>query len=388
MEKEASQMLRRTVILITGLVVFVVILAACGGDSTATPLPVTSSIEPTGGQSAESLASVSATDTGAAIPESPAPVAPEQTTLSTVDVVKLLKPSVVQIVTEFSAMGTFNQPGPSVGVGTGIILDTQGNILTNNHVIDGAQAIMVTLNNGESFTAQLIGGDAATDTAVIRIEADSLRPPQIGRSSELQVGQEVIAIGHALGLPGGPTVSKGVISALGRSIDVDAQTTMVDLIQTDASINPGNSGGPLSNASGEVIGINSAGIRGSQGIGFAINIDDAQLVVEQLLEKGYVDRGFLGISPVTLSPFLASQAGAPVDAGIFIVRIVPGSAAEFAGLQAEDVIVQMAGEPILNTGELSKFLVAHLPGETVSVVVYRGDEQITVEVTLGERPRT
>ena len=137
-----------------------------------------------------------------------------------------------------------------------------------------------------------------------------------------------------------------------------------------------------------MIGINSAGIRGSQGIGFAINIDDAQLVVEQLLQKGYVDRGFLGISPVTLSPSLASQAGVPVDAGVFIVRTVSGSAAEAAGLQAEDVIAEMAGETIVNTGELSKFLVAHLPGETISVVFYRGNQQRTVELTLGERPRT
>lgn len=369
-------MLRRTAFLVTGFVVFVVILAACGGNGgaiTATP--------------SATLAPPSATGTVEIISGSQTLLASALTALSTVEVVKLLKPSVVQIVTEFSLMGAFNQPAPSVGVGTGIILDTQGNILTNNHVIDGAQAIMVTLNKGEGFTAQLIGGDAATDTAVIRIEADGLRPAKFGRSAELQVGQEVIAIGHALALPGGPTVSKGVISALGRSIDVDAQTTMVDLIQTDASINPGNSGGPLSNTNGEVIGINSAGIRGSQGIGFAISIDDAQLVVEQLLETGFVNRGFLGISPITLSPSLASQVGAPVDAGILVVRTVPGSAAEIAGLQAEDVIVQMAGEPILNTGKLSKFLVAHPPGETISVLVYRGDKQITVELTLGDRPR-
>ena len=384
-------MLRRTGSLVAGLVAFVVILAACGGDggdNTATPPPSTSPIQQTGGQTSDTVAPASATSTGAGITESKTQVASVQTALSTVDVVKLLKPSVVQIVTEFSATGTFNQPVPSRGVGTGVILDTQGNILTNNHVINDAQAIMVTLDSGESFTAQLIGGDAGTDTAVIRIEADGLRPAKIGRSAELEVGQEVIAIGHALGLPGGPTVSKGVISALGRSIDIDAQTTMVDLIQTDASINPGNSGGPLSNTSGEVIGINSAGIRGSQGIGFAINIDDAQLVVEQLLVNGYVDRGFLGVSPVTLSPSLVSQTGAPVDAGIFIVRTVPGFAAEMAGLRAEDVIVQMAGQPIISTGELSKFLVAHPPGETISVVYYRGDEQSTVDLTLSERPRT
>ena len=382
-------MFRRNAALLTGLVVLVVILAACdGGGGAATTAPATSSVQQMGGQADSSLDPATDTEAAVGVTENQTNLAPAQTDLSTVEVVQLLKPAVVQIVTEFQAMGGINQPAPGVGVGTGIILDTQGNILTNNHVIADAQSIMVTLDRGESFPAQLIGGDASTDTAVIRIEADGLRPAKIGRSAELQVGQEVIAIGHALGLPGGPTVSKGVISALNRSIDVDARTTIVDLIQTDASINPGNSGGPLSNARGEVIGINSAGIRGSQGIGFAINIDDAQIVVEQLLENGYVDRGFLGISPVTLSPSLAGQAGAPVNAGVFIVRTVPGSAAEIAGLQEEDVIVQMAGEPIINTGQLSKFLVTHTPGETISVVFYRGDEQMTVELTLGERPKT
>ena len=379
-------MLRRTISIVSIVVVSVVLLAACGGgESTATPSSATSLSQPIG---SATVAPQPAVDT---VQETPTIQIPETATedyLSTVDVVTLLKPSVVQIVTEFSVMGMFNQAVPSTGVGTGIILDTQGNILTNNHVIDGAQAIMVTLDNGESFTAQLIGGDFGTDTAVIRIDAEGLRPAKIGRSADLRVGEDVIAIGHALGLPGGPTVSKGVVSALGRSIDVDPQRTMVDLIQTDSSINPGNSGGPLSNARGEVIGINTAGITGSQGIGFAINIDDAQLVVEQLLETGYVNRGFLGISPVTLSSSLATQAGAPVDAGIFIVRTTPGSAADNAGLQVEDVIVQIEDQPIINTGELSKFLVAHPPGETVSVLFYRGTEQITVELTLGERPQT
>ena len=379
-------MFRRNAAFLAGLAILVVILAACGSDSTATPVPTASSVQQMVGETEVDLAPATGPTPG--VPDSQTEPVPAQMTLSTVDVVKLLKPSVVQIVTELLGMGGINQPVPSTGVGTGIILDTQGNILTNNHVIEGAQSIMVILDNGENFIAQLIGGDVSTDTAVIRIEADDLRPAKIGRSADLQVGEEVIAIGHALGLPGGPTVSKGVISALSRSIDVDTRTTMVDLIQTDASINPGNSGGPLSNARGEVIGINSAGIRGSQGIGFAINIDDAQIVVEQLLERGYVDRGFLGISPVTLSPSLAGQAGAPVDTGIFIVRTVPGSAAEIAGLQAEDVIVQMAGEPIINTGQLSKFLVTHPPGETISVVFYRGDEQMTLELTLGERPQS
>ena len=162
--------------------------------------------------------------------------------LTAIEVVKALTPSVVQILTEIIAMDAFNQPGVGMGVGTGIILDEQGHILTNNHVIDGAQRVTVTLSNGGTFSAEIVGGDPTTDTAVIRIKAKGLQPAKLGHSSELQVGEDVIAIGHALGLKGGPTVSKGVVSAIGRSIDTGPQTTMLDLIQTDTAINPGNSG--------------------------------------------------------------------------------------------------------------------------------------------------
>ena len=306
--------------------------------------------------------------------------------LTTVEVVKRLTPSVVQIVTETLAMGGFNQPVPSAGVGTGAILDEDGLILTNNHVIEGGRRITVTLSNGKSFPAEVVGADPTMDLAVIRIEADGLQPAMLGRSSKLQVGEDVIAIGHALGLPGGPTVSKGVVSALGRSIQVDAQTTMVDLIQTDAAINPGNSGGPLVNAKGEVIGINTAGFLGSQAIGFAINIDDAKIVVAQLIKEGRVDRGFLGISPANLSPGIANRVGAPVTEGIVIVQVVPGSAAADAGLMERDVIVKLDDEPIPNTGALSKFLIAHPPGDTVTVEFYRGQEKRTTQITFGERP--
>jgi len=306
---------------------------------------------------------------------------------STVEVVEILTPSVVQILTERLAMNSVNQPLPRRGVGTGIVLDEQGHILTNNHVIDGVQRITVTLNNGKSFLAQVVGGDPATDTAVIRIDAKGLQPATLGRSSDLRIGEEVIAVGHALGLPGGPTISKGVISALGRSIDIDPHTTIVDLIQTDAAINPGNSGGPLVSIKAEVVGINTAIIEGSQGIGFAINIDDAQMVVAQLVEKGYVERGVLGIAPMNLTPGLASQIGVPVLKGVLVVRVFPDFPAAEAGLQEEDVIVQLGEEPIHNTGELSKFLLTHLPGKTVTVVFFRGSEQMTAQIILRERPK-
>ena len=353
-------------------IIFIFTLNACGGGTSdsrtaeATGKPAVTGSSP----GAEQVSLV------------PAPGA-----IYAIEVVKTLTPSVVQVVTEIPAMGTINQPGPGMGVGTGVILDLQGNILTNNHVIAGAERITVTLSNGDSFPALVIGGDSTTDTAVIRIAATGLQPAKLGRSSELQVGEEVIAIGHALGLPGGPTVSKGVVSALGRSIATGPQTTIVDLIQTDAAINPGNSGGPLANSRAEVIGINTAIIQGSRGIGFAINIDDVKIVIAQLLERGYVIRGFLGISPVTLPRALANLAGAPVTEGVLLAQVVPGSAADDAGLQEEDIIVRLDDEPIRNTGELSKFLIAHPPGETVTVVFFRGSEEKSAQVTLGERPR-
>ena len=310
--------------------------------------------------------------------------------ISTVDVVKLLRPSVVHIATQVLTMGMFNQPTPQEGVGTGVILDQRGNILTNNHVVAGAERIIVTLNTGASFPAQLVGRDPITDTAVIRIDAPSLQPAMLGNSSELEVGEDIIAIGHALGLRGGPTVSKGVVSALERSIDSDGGSTLVDLIQTDASINPGNSGGPLVNTTAEVIGINTAILLQTQGIGFAINIDDVKVVVAQLMANGSVNRGFLGISPINLTPALIAQFDIPAPAdlqeGIVIVRVTRGSAADRAGLGEGDIIVEMGDSPIPNTGQLSKFLIEHPPGDTVDVVFFRGERKSSTRITLGQRP--
>jgi serine protease Do len=309
-----------------------------------------------------------------------------QETLSTVEIARKLAPSVVQIATETLTAGLFNEPVPSSGVGTGIILDQEGHILTNNHVVADAQDIMITLSNGERFPAELVGGDPSTDTAVIRVDAEGLQPAVLGSSSALQVGEEVVAIGYALGLRGGPTVTQGVISALSRSIDSDPQTTITDLIQTDAAINPGNSGGPLVNPRGEVIGMNTAIVSGSQGIGFAISINDARVVVEQLIEQGFVGRGFLGIAPVNLSPSLANLVGVPVMEGVLIAQVAPDSPADAAGLREEDVIVEMNGQPIRNTGDLSQFLLEHPPGETVSVRFFRAAQEQTTEVVLGESP--
>lgn len=371
-------MLRRRHWLTLVSLVFLLALPACTQD-----LLGNSPGSPSGAAASPQSGAAQATPTPIAF--SPETVSTQES-LSTVEIARSLTPSVAQVVTETVSAGLFNQPVPSRGVGTGIIMDQEGHILTNNHVVAGAQNITVILGNGESFPAELVGGDPTTDTAVVRIDAEELQPAMLGSSSALRVGEEVVAIGHALGLPGGPTVTTGVISALGRSITTDPQTTIVDLIQTDAAINPGNSGGPLVNSKGEVIGMNTAIISGSEGIGFAINIEGAKVVATQLIEQGFVSRGFLGISPVNLSPGLANLVGAPVMEGVLVVQVVPNSAADEGGLQEEDVIVVMNDQPIPNTGELSQFLLAHPPGERVSITFFRNGQEQTTEVVLGERP--
>ena len=365
--------------LLAGVAVFVALtLTACGDEDDALQRPA-------GPAAAATLAGVQAPGTGSPVAEGVS-LDRGMAELTTVEVVEILTPSVVQILTESVASVLFNQPSLGAGVGTGVVLDDRGNILTNNHVIAGAARITVSLFNGDTFVARVIGADVPSDIAVIRISAEGLQPAKLGTSSGLRVGEEVLAIGHALGLRGGPTVSKGVVSALGRSIDISTQNTIVDLVQSDATVNPGNSGGPLVNTRAEVIGINTAIIQGS-GIGFAINIDDAMLVATRILQDGYVHRGFLGIVPVNVTPGLAKQLGVTIAEGVLVSRVISGFEAMVGELGPEDVIVQMGGQYILNNGDLFRFLIDHPPGETVDVVYYRGETKMTTRLTLQELPR-
>lgn len=306
--------------------------------------------------------------------------------MTTVEAVRALGPSVVQISTDTVAISLYNRIVPQTGVGSGIIIDKVGNILTNNHVVEGADLVTVTLNDGRSYPATLVGSDNITDLAVIKISAAKLTPAKFGRSADLEVGEDVIAVGHALGLKGGPTVSKGVVSALERTIQTDAQKAMVDLIQTDASINPGNSGGPLANSKGEVIGINTAIIDDSNGIGFAINIDDAHVVVDQILASGNVLRGFLGITPFNVTDSIREQINLPVADGVIIAGVVTGFPAEKSGLRTEDVIVMLNKVSIENAGDLSKFLLNNPPGSKVEVRFYRNGELQSVDIVLADKP--
>ena len=304
--------------------------------------------------------------------------------LPTTEVVRILAPSVVKIVND---LGAPDAPVVPFGLGTGVIIDSNGHILTNNHVVEGVDVVTVTLYDGETLDAEVVGRDRHTDLALIRIPVEGLQPALLGDSSSLLVGQDVIAIGHALGLGGAPTVSKGVVSALDRTIGTESGSTLVDLIQTDASINVGNSGGPLVNARAEVVGINTSILRFGQGIGFAVNINDAQIVADHLVEWGVVPRGYMGVLFSNLTPGFIAQLGLDRDAeGVLLTQVVPGSPAWNAGLRPADLILSANGEPMPTTGELLKFLMMHPPGESMEVLVLREGEQFTTSFTLGERP--
>jgi S1-C subfamily serine protease len=307
---------------------------------------------------------------------------------NTVELVEELRPSVVHILSEATSFNAFGQTIPASGVGTGFIIDEEGHIVTNNHVIsdqsgDAVEDITVTLDDGRQFDATVVGRDPPSDIAVLDIEADDLEPVPLGSSADLQVGQDVVAMGNALNLPGGPTVTKGVVSAVGRLIQ-ESNVSIPDAIQTDAAINPGNSGGPLVDADGQVVGITTAVIRGdAEGIGLAIAIDTARPIVQELIESGQIDRGFLGVSIVQVTESMARQLDLPVEEGVGIQAVNEGSPADDAGIQEGDIIVGIEDNEIKTTGDLFNALSDHRSGDEVTVEYYRGDELEQTQVTLG-----
>ena len=310
--------------------------------------------------------------------------------LSIPEIVRLTGPSVVRVQTEGARFDILGRAVPTQGVGTGVILDDEGHIITNNHVLrlDGrlANRIIVTLSDDRTLTAEVVGTDPPTDLAVLKIEASDLTPARLGNVSELQVGEEVVAIGHALDLPGGPTVTRGVVSAKGRVIQ-ERDYAIVDAIQTDASINPGNSGGPLVNRYAEVVGINTAIITQAQNIGFSISIDLAKPLVEEIIDNGFVSRGFLGINIVDVTPSVAASFDLPVDWGVGVAVVDRGSPADRGGLGVNDIIVRLGDVTITNSGDLLQALTKFRDGDTVTVAFYRDGELREEEVTLATRPR-
>jgi S1-C subfamily serine protease len=317
-----------------------------------------------------------------------------------IEVYKRVTPSVVNITSTAVAYDFFYGAIPEQGLGTGFILNKEGQILTNNHVIKDARQIEVTLHNRKKYKAQVVGTDPSHDLAVIQINAPDLVPVALGDSKNLQVGQKVFAIGNPFGLSG--TMTRGIISSV-RQVREEDGTYIDEAIQTDAAINPGNSGGPLLNSHGEVIGINTmiatGGAGQNAGVGFAIPINAAKAVLHDLITIGRVVRPTLGILPLPVSPELADQLGLPADFGVLIQRVERGGAADRAGLRGGneraylgrtpvilggDLIVAIDGEEIQDPQDLAHVMNNHRAGDTVKVTIYRGKRKVDVEVRLSE----
>ena len=300
-----------------------------------------------------------------------------------------VEPGVVNVQTQGFSQNEFFQPEPEQGAGTGMIITPDGDVLTNAHVVAGATNIKVTLSTDNStHDAILLGSDSTADVAVVKIQGVSnLKTVNLGHSSSMRVGDDVVAIGNALALPGGPTVTHGIVSAVDRTIDAQNER-LEHLIQTDAAINPGNSGGPLANSAGEVIGMNTAVAGQAQNIGFAIGIDTVKPIAEQLKAgKGAVKAAaFLGVTTATVTSDIQQRFGLSVSKGALLQDVSPGSAAETAGLQGGDVIVKFGSDDITSSDDLSAAVRKHQPGDKVEVTWMRGNQRTTRTVTLGSRP--
>ena len=315
--------------------------------------------------------------------------------LTTEQVADLVSPSVVVITTEqvvYSQWSWYGQNQVESGAGSGVIISSDGYILTCAHVVDGASTITVTIGD-KDYTATLVGEDTTSDIAVIKIDADGLTPATVGNSDSLKVGQSVMAVGNPLGELGG-TVTGGMISALNRSVTIQGSSSVntMSLIQMDASVSPGNSGGGLFNMNGELVGIVNAKSSSSdaEGLGFAIPINDAIKVAQELLENGYVTgRPYLGITYLAVEDAqTAAQLG--VNAyGVYVVEVVKGGPAEKAGLQAGDRIVSVDGTEIASKDDLGTLMQKHAAGDTLSITlsitIAREGQMQTVNVTLGEK---
>jgi len=314
-------------------------------------------------------------------------------------VYKKALPSVVNITSTALTYDFFYGAVPQQGMGSGFVIDTEGHILTNFHVVEGARQVEVTTSDKKKYKAQIVGTDPVHDLAVIQIPNKAVPQAEIGDSKNLVVGQKVYAIGNPFGLSG--TMTRGIISSI-RSLK--GQRGYIDeAIQTDAAINPGNSGGPLLNARGQVIGINTmiltGGVEQSAGIGFAIPISTAKAVLDDLVHLGRVRRPEIGVRTFPIGPELANQLGLPADSGLLVVEVVPGSAADKAGLRAGterayvgnypiliggDLLVAIEGQPLEDQQDLSHMMQNHRSGDTVTLTIYRGKKRMDIKVVLGE----
>ncbi len=274
---------------------------------------------------------------------------------------------------------------PAKGVGSGVVLDGDGHVLTNYHVVGGAEKVIVTLADGRVFGGRVVGGDEETDVAVVRVEEGDLRPAEFGDSDTLRAGQPVLAIGNPLGLSGGPTVTSGVVSSLQRNLRL-GNGNGVKVIQTDAPVNPGNSGGPLVDLEGKVVAVTTAMMPYANGIGFAIPINAAREVAQQVLDHGGVQRPWLGIVGYDVNRRLAFRYRLAARRGVFVVELTSGSPAEEAGLRVGDVILSVGGEATEGVADLVDVLRTKKVGDRLKLEVERHGKRTQLEAALGTRP--
>jgi len=351
----------------------VVVLAGCGGSPVFTA----------GADGADDEAATSTTLLQAASAVS-ATQAAGVVLYDVSELVAQVRPGVVSVIETGMSMDHFMRPVQTEGEGTGIVIDAEGHILTNYHVISGAESVSVYAEDGRERSARVVFGDPATDIAVLEVEdAEGLVPLVLGDSSLMEVGDPVIAMGNALGLDEtSPTVSVGIVSALGRTIETD-QAVLEDLIQTDAAINAGNSGGPLLNAAGEVIGINTAIASGAENIGFSISVDSVKEEITQALSG--VGVSFVGVTTIENSADLAARYRLVIDRGLIVTSVLPTGPARDAGLEAGDIILAVDGVEVDSTDQLDAAVAAVGSGGTLTLTIQRGRSSGDLEVTVAER---
>ena len=278
-------------------------------------------------------------------------------------------------------------PFAAPAAATAVVIDPKGLLITNQHVVDGATQLRVHLADGRDLEGEVLGGDAVTDVALVRVDAVDVPAVPLGDSESLRVGQFVLAVGHALGLPGGPTVSVGVVSALGRPLP-GSDFIFEGLVQTDAAINPGNSGGPLADLSGAVIGINTAMVPFAQGVGFAIPIHAVTRIADELRQRGRIVRPWIGVMVAELRPELARQYGHAPWSGLLVAEVVPRSPAHRSGLRPGDVLRRVGPFEVRNVRDLLEGLSRFPVGSDVEVALERRGSPVAVSVPLQESPET
>ncbi len=300
------------------------------------------------------------------------------------ELVKEVRAGVVTVTQRRLTLDMFLRPVESEGTGTGIVIDDSGHVITNFHVIAGAEEVTVVAADSRPRPARVIGGFAGNDLAVLEVaDHEGLQPLPLGSSSAMEVGDPVIAIGNALGLDSSsPSVSVGIVSAKDRTITAGG-TELTDLLQTDAAINPGNSGGPLLNGSGAVIGINTAIAGGAQNIGFAIAIDTVRPLIDSVLSG--VGQPYVGVSMYDNTPALAERFGLATDQGVLIVQVLPTGPAASAGLEVGDIVVAVGGTPVASSADLQAAVEGAQVGDTLRFEVIRGRQRLLVDVTVGQR---